>query len=371
MARHVRDPWAKKTKKGMKSLGTMAKVGGALGAAAYYDVKRTNAKAKQTDFSAMPVAGWITFIIGAGIAAFTMFSAENFILGFLYFFGILFLTVIATVIVSVIFPNSGNNSKSTASTTSVMSQPVQPTYSEDKANTLKWQITQMKPLDDVNNIVQQMASYDMQRETLRKALDMALSEINAMNEIPSSMEGYVDSLMARFSLNDDETTHSKNYMEFTKALIVQDILKGITPHRVTLGASPINMQVGEVPIWPFLNVVYYEEVTKRTTVGASRGISVRIAKGVYYRVGAFKGEPLITSSLQAKYSGALILTNMNVYFYSTANSMKFPYKKIISFVPFEDGLGIQPDRANAKTVYFKGLDGRFAFNVVSNINNLG
>ena len=62
---------------------------------------------------------------------------------------------------------------------------------------------------------------------------------------------------------------------------------------------------------------------------------------------------------------------MNVYFYSTANSMKFPYKKIISFVPFEDGLGIQPDRANAKTVYFKGLDGRFAFNVVSNINNLG
>ena len=31
MARRYRDPWAKKSKKGMKSLGTMAKVGGVLG----------------------------------------------------------------------------------------------------------------------------------------------------------------------------------------------------------------------------------------------------------------------------------------------------------------------------------------------------
>ena len=184
------------------------------------------------------------------------------------------------------------------------------------------------------------------------------------------MESYIDSYMAKYSLNDDETTHSDTYIEFTKSLIVQDMLNGVTSKRVTIDGCPINMQANEIPLWPFMNVVYYEEVTKRTMVGASSGINIRIAKGIYYRVGAFKGEPLITSNLQAKYGGALILTNKNIYFYSTAKSMKFPYSKIISFVPFEDGLGIQQDKANAKTIYFKGIDGRFAFNIVSNINNL-
>ncbi|MBR3496312.1 MAG: hypothetical protein IKH37_06240 [Prevotella sp.] len=370
MSRYVRDPWAKKTKKGMKTLGKMAKVGSALGAAAYYDVKQTNAKAKQTDFSVIPIAGKITFLVGVIFAIYIMYSAENFILGFLYFFGILFLTVIATVIVSLVFPNSSNDSDSTASTSTAISQPVKPTYSEDKANLLKSQIVQMKPLEDVNRIVLEIESSDIQRETLKKALDMALGEIKALDEIPSSMENYIKSLMERFSLKDDETESSKNYVEYVKALVIQDILKGRIPKRVTLDNSPINMQAGEVTIWAFVNVVYYEEVSKRTTVGASKGFSVRIAKGIYYREGAFKGEPLITSSLQAKYSGALILTNRNIYFYSAARSMKFPYKKIISFVPFEDGLGVQPDRTNAKTVYFKNLDGRFAFNIVSNINNL-
>lgn len=66
----------------------------------------------------------------------------------------------------------------------------------------------------------------------------------------------------------------------------------------------------------------------------------------------------------------MIVTNINIYFYSAAKSIKFPYNKIISYVPFEDGIGIQQDKANAKTIYFKGLDGRFAFNIVSNIKNL-
>ena len=46
MARRYRDPWAKKSKKGMKSLGTMAKVGGVLGYAAYNSIKSTNAQTR-------------------------------------------------------------------------------------------------------------------------------------------------------------------------------------------------------------------------------------------------------------------------------------------------------------------------------------
>ena len=172
------------------------------------------------------------------------------------------------------------------------------------------------------------------------------------------------------NISEDILASKSQYVDFTKSLIVQDILHGITPHRATLARNPINFQKDEILIWPFVGVVLYEEVVRRQSVGASRGISVRVASGIYYRVGAFKGEPLVTSSLQPKYSGSLIITNKNVYFYSVQKSIRLPYGKILSFVPFEDGIGIQPDRMNAKTIYIKGLDGRFAFNVVSNIQNI-
>lgn len=369
MVRHVRDPWAKKTRKGMKSLSTMAKVGGVLGAAAYSEMKKTKIQTQNADFSSMHPAGWVTFIIGVIIAAIVMGNAGNFILGFIYFFGILFLTVFVSVIVSLIFSNY-SNSDSTSELYTENTQTIESHYSIDIANSITDLIVNMNPIEEINKIVEQIQSYEEKKETVKQALDLALNKINSQDIITPGMENYIDSYMEKYSLNDDETTHSDKYVEFIKSLIVQDMLNGVTSKRITLNPCPINMQAGEIPIWPFQNVVYYEEESKRTMVGASRGVNVRIAKGIYYRVGAFKGEPLITSYLQAKYGGDLILTNKNIYFYSRAKSMKFPYNKIISFVPFEDGLGIQQDKATANPVYFKGIDGRFAFNIVSNINNL-
>ena len=370
MVRHVQDPWKKKSKKGMKTLGKMAKVGGAIGAAAYSEIKRNNVKTQQTDFSSIPASGWVVFFIGVVIGVVVMTSMDNSFLGFLYFFGILFLTVIATVIVSIVFPDNKKASEPAHFVSTTTAQPINTSYSPEKSVLINSMIIQMKPIEDIDRLLQQLQSYEEQRNTVIHALEMTYNQLVTQTEISPDMENYIDSIMRKYSYDEDEAAQTKSYIEYMKALIVQDLLKGITPTRVTLGSCPINMQPGETPIWPFMNVVYYEEVTKRSMVGASTGISVRIAKGVYYKVGAFKGEPLITTSLQPKYGGALILTNKNIYFYSTEKSMKFPYNKIISYVPFEDAIGIQQDKANAKTVYFKCLDGRFAFNIVSNINNI-
>lgn len=370
MGRHVRDPWAKKSQKGMKSLGKMVKIGSALGVAAYKDIKHTNAVARQTNSSELPAAGGVTMVIGLVIAVIVLLSASNFIWGILYAIGILVLTIILAVLATKLSsPSSSKDDKeiSDSTVTSKLSQQ-KPNY--DQALTIEEKIIQMAPLDDIDNIIAHIPKLNDQREAMKDALGLALSKISTMPEMPQGIEDYIDSLMHKYSISSNDISHQSSYMEYIKALVVQDILNGVTPSRVSVDVSPINFQPGEVVIWPFNDVVCYEEVTKRTTVGASRGISIRIAKGIYYRVGAFKGEPLITSELQPKYGGSLVLTNKNVYFYSTSKSMKFPYNKVIAFVPFEDGIGIQPDRANAKTIYFKCLDGRFAFNIVSNINNL-
>ena len=42
----------------------------------------------------------------------------------------------------------------------------------------------------------------------------------------------------------------------------------------------------------------------------------------------------------------------------------------LEYVPFDDSIGIQLDKANAKTFYIGYIDGRHAYNIVSNIPNI-
>src|SRR5436309_2915272 len=68
------------------------------------------------------------------------------------------------------------------------------------------------------------------------------------------------------------------------------------PHRVTLaGDVSINFQRGEQVAWAFPQSPYYEDKTRRQYVGGSQGVSVRVAKGLYFRTSAFHGRPIDTT----------------------------------------------------------------------------
>jgi hypothetical protein len=85
---------------------------------------------------------------------------------------------------------------------------------------------------------------------------------------------------------------------------------GVIPHYAQItGPMPINLQKGEQIIWLFNNVSYHAVRTKTRYVGGSHGVSIRIAKGLYYRVGAFKGERVQTKNLVLEGIGALVITN--------------------------------------------------------------
>lgn len=370
MARRYRDPWAKKSKKGMKSLGTIAKVGGALGYAAYNGIKSTNAQTRQLNQTRntknISPTGCGIIAIGFILGAIVGICAGSFMAFGIIFFGTAFVVSIMTIV------SSDEETKQTSSPTEVSKEDVlinsNPKFKE-VAGAIKKSILSKVPHEYINLQLKGLP-VDLRKECFLQALLSALDEYNLMPEIPNETEKYIDGLTAKMNISEDMLASKSQYVDFTKSLIVQDILHGIIPRRATLTRNPINFQKNEILIWPFVGVVLYEKVVRHQSVGASRGISVRVANGIYYRVGAFKGEPLTTSSLQAKYTGSLIITNKNIYFYSIQKSIRLPYEKILSFVPFEDGIGIQPDRMNAKTIYIKGLDGRFAFNVVSNIRNI-
>ncbi len=162
------------------------------------------------------------------------------------------------------------------------------------------------------------------------------------------------------------------YDKYVKLLVIKDLLNGILPHRknVECGGYYLNLDKDEQIIWDFSSCSYFQEVTTTTYVSKHSGGSMRIAKGIYMRSGSTKTTPIKETEMKEKANGTLFIGTKNLYFYSATKTVKIPYKKVVSFTPYSDGLGLQKDGDNSKPQAFKGIDGWFAYNVVTNIQNL-
>jgi hypothetical protein len=167
---------------------------------------------------------------------------------------------------------------------------------------------------------------------------------------------------------DKHGAHSR----LVKAAVLRDVLGGVIPARFTINETlPINLQKGEKVVWVFGNSDYLEDKTKRTYQGGSRGVSIRVMSGLYYRVGAFKGSPVYSTERVLVDKGYVYITNKHIYFSGPSKSLRVPYNKIVSFLPFDDGIGIVRDAQTAKPQIFKTGDGWFTYNLLVNLAQMG
>lgn len=88
-------------------------------------------------------------------------------------------------------------------------------------------------------------------------------------------------------------------------------------------------------------------------------------KGVYYRVGGFKGHPIETSFMQKIGVGSVCFTDKNIYFSSPEKSLKIPYSKIITVESYPNGIELQKGGVNDKPLFLEGIDSWFAYNVIA------
>jgi hypothetical protein len=147
---------------------------------------------------------------------------------------------------------------------------------------------------------------------------------------------------------------------------LRDLGEGKQPKRVNLGRSvPFLFQKSEYVIWVFPNVDLYEPHTRTEYQGRSQGMSFRVAKGVYYRTGSFKGRPVQITELKHQGNGMLALTNKQFYFHGGLKAFKLPYNKLVTMEVFEDGLRMQKDGVRSKQQTFRGVDGWFVQNAVN------
>lgn len=151
--------------------------------------------------------------------------------------------------------------------------------------------------------------------------------------------------------------------------VLQEILQGVapTPKLTINGDFPFLLGKEEHLVWLFRNITLHQQKVQREFVGRSRGVSVRVMKGVYYRTGGFKGHPVETTVMQRIGIGSVCLTDKNLYFASPEKSLKVPYTKILSIESYSNGIGIQKDGANDKPMFLEGINSWFTYNVIANL----
>lgn len=213
----------------------------------------------------------------------------------------------------------------------------------------------------------------LQREcTLNKALEEIVKKGSEDGIITDEEEAGIKKFIDHFGIPNEKFEHLDWYDRYQKLLVIKDLLNGIIPQRRMVSTSGffLNLTKGEQLIWRFDNVAFWEEVKITRWQGGSSGISVKVAKGVYYRVGATRGTPITKTSMVEKAVGTLFVATQHLYFYSEYKVVKIPYSKVVAYTPYTDGLGVLKDGVSAKPQAFQGLDGWFIYNLVTNVTNL-
>lgn len=209
-------------------------------------------------------------------------------------------------------------------------------------------------------------------ELYTKGFDNAVESFLNDGILTIEEEDKISKFKTHYNFEQDVIDKNGSFQKVLKAAILREILDGKIPEtKLNIqGNLPFLLQKSENVIWIFQNVDFFERRTRTVYQGNSQGVSMRIAKGVYYRVGAFKGNAVKIEEMKYISKGLIALTNKQIYFASSEKNFKVPYNKIVTVEPFEDGIGIQKDGANTKPQVFKGLDGWFTYNLISNLNQM-
>ncbi|AMW32754.1 hypothetical protein SAMN04488510_10246 [Fervidobacterium changbaicum] len=206
------------------------------------------------------------------------------------------------------------------------------------------------------------------REAIVSGWEEAVQHFLEDGQLDKQEEEKLLKFIQYFGLSQYELDKNGMYTRLVQAAVLRDVLEGKVPQRLTVaGTLPFNFQKNESLVWVFKSVKYYEQRTRREYVGASQGVSIRIARGVYYRVGGFKGYPIEKVEKVHVDTGMLAITTKHIYFHGSVKSFRIPYSKIVSFTPYSDGFGINKDAASAKPQIFETGDGWFVYNLVVNL----
>jgi hypothetical protein len=117
-------------------------------------------------------------------------------------------------------------------------------------------------------------------------------------------------------------------------------------------SAPLMTQPGETAFYPTFAVALMKEVVDREMRGGSSGVSVRIAKGVNYRVGQVRARSVVVGThLEAQDSGDLVVTDRRAVFMGTKKTLEFRRDRLVGLAQYTDGLRLNVSNRQTASLF--------------------
>ncbi len=131
----------------------------------------------------------------------------------------------------------------------------------------------------------------------------------------------------------------------------------------------IILQKSEVAHWQASAQLLVSKTVTTGYAGGSSGVSIRVMKGLSYRVGSSRSRP-IREQVTQRIPGTLVVTSKRVVFNGSGKSFSIPFGQLLSFEPYSDGIGLQKTNGPALLLEFPNLQvSEVTFKVMQNAIN--
>lgn len=229
--------------------------------------------------------------------------------------------------------------------------------------------------EDINVIINKFQNYLSTDTNINESVDSKVSKIikalliHELKEKPLSqeIEDKIYQFMEHFNTKSDDLDLQTKEL-IVKGCIVRDLLAGNPNPKVQVPDMPFNLKKDEKLIYAF-QIPVKEVVTKKERIAGSKGVSIRVMKGVYYHMGGSKGQTIETKVNQSLGICSVAVTNQYIYIMSAETSFRIAFNKIVSIYNNGDSIIIYRDGAKNNPLMLEYNDTWFLYNILQNATN--
>ena len=121
------------------------------------------------------------------------------------------------------------------------------------------------------------------RQLLVRAWETAVEKTLEDGLLTLDEESALHEYLDHFGLTQEDLNANGAQTTLVQAAVIREVTQGIIPQRQNIqGRVPFNLMKSEQLVWTFQGVDYLETVVRRERQGTSHGVSIRVAKGLYY-----------------------------------------------------------------------------------------
>lgn len=136
-----------------------------------------------------------------------------------------------------------------------------------------------------------------------------------------------------------------------QASLIRRLLEGKVQPMIKPEDIPFNLQKSEVPIWDFGALHVLRDRVVSQWQGGSQGVSIRIAKGVYYRTSAMRGQRVSQQIRENVGLCNVAVTNKFVYIQGgILGAKRIRHTNVINVDLYSDGVTIYTEREKPLTI---------------------